>query len=248
MSVRYRVTLLVLVIVLSACTQSRGVNASDLQQRVLFVGNSFMYANNGLENHVRRLAATATPPKLLQVDSHTRGGATLRDHYSQAEVLEVIRDGAYDLVVLQGDIPEIREHSIEPFFEYARLFEQEITGSGAKSVFFMAWPYDRLNWIDLDGIAQAHRQISNKFGALVAPVGVAFQRALAERPDLDMLERDREHESIHGTYLAASVIYATVFGESPEGLSYAPRGVSADEAVFLQQVAWKTVQEWQEGL
>ncbi len=76
--------------------------------------------------------------------------------------------------------------------------------------------------------------------------GVAFARALRERPGLAMLGRDQEHESLHGTYLAASVIYATIFGQSPKGLTYCPAGLSAEEAGFLQEVAWATVRDWQQ--
>jgi hypothetical protein len=60
-----------------------------------------------------------------------------------------------------------------------------------------------------------------------------------------MLGSDHEHETIHGTYLAAVVIFAVVFGVTPEGFSYHPAGVSAEAASFLQGVAWSTVQEWQ---
>jgi hypothetical protein len=59
-----------------------------------------------------------------------------------------------------------------------------------------------------------------------------------------MLGKDREHETLHGTYLAACVHYATLFGVSPEGLSYRPVGVSADEGAFLQSIAWQTVRAW----
>ena len=45
----------------------------------------------------------------------------------------------------------------------------------------------------------------------VARVGVAFQRALAERLPLAMLGPAKEHESIYGTYLAANVVYLTLF-------------------------------------
>jgi hypothetical protein len=96
---------------------------------------------------------------------------------------------------------------VEPFFEYARLFDEEIGNAGAKTMFFMTWPYERLNWITLEEIAEAHDNISTELNASVAPVGIAFQRARVEHPDLDMLGNDKEHESIHGTYLAASVIY-----------------------------------------
>jgi hypothetical protein len=235
--------LTVLLISISASAQVT-YPANRPPERILFVGNSFTYIHDGLETHVRQLAASATPPRIVQADSSTKGGATLRIQFDRAEVHAAIRDGAYDVVVLQEDIPELTEHSVEPFFEYARLFDGEIRSSGARTLFYMTWPYERLNWISLAAIAQAHRDISAELGALVAPVGVAFEHATEQRPELDMLIQDREHESLAGIYLAASVIYATLFGESPEGLTYAPIGVSAEQAAYLQRVAWETVQEW----
>jgi len=112
-------------------------------------------------------------------------------------------------------------------------------------MFYMTWPYERLNWISLEEIADAHRDISIELDASVAPVGVAFDRSLRERADLSMLGRDREHQSIHGMYIAACVVYTSLFGVSPEGLAYAPGGVSAEEAAFLQRIAWESIQEWQ---
>lgn len=107
-------------------------------------------------------------------------------------------------------------------------------------------------------IAQADRNIATELGIDVAPVGLAFQRAMQERPDLDMYDSDGEHPSIYGTYLATNVIYATVFGESPVGLFYLPpegnymfsnggypRGITKEEAAFLQRIAWETVQAYQ---
>ena len=108
----------------------------------------------------------------------------------------------------------------------------------------MTWPYERLDWVTLEEIAKAHRDIQNELKLSVAPVGVAFQRALVQRPSLDMLIDDKEHESIHGTYLAACVIYSSLFGESPAGLSYTSSGVSIEEAAYLQGIAWDIVQEW----
>ncbi len=240
----YLTALLVLVTCLASCAPNREQTVAELPDKILFVGNSFTYIHNGVENHVRELAASAIPPRLIQANSNTKGGATLRIHYGRSEVHDTIREGAYDVVILQEDIPELTEHSVEPFFKHARLFDKEIRNAGAKTMFFMTWPYERLNWITLEEIAEAHGNISTELNASVAPVGIAFQRARAERPDLDMLVNDKEHESIHGTYLAASVIYASLFGENPQGLGYTPTGVSTQEAAFLQRIAWETVQEW----
>ena len=199
----------------------------------------------------RAVRVTAARPPMtadgagLEADRATQGGATLKILHGKPWVHDRIRAGGYAAVILQEDIPELTEHSVAPFFEYGRRFDREIREAGGQAVLFMAWPYARLNWVSLAQIAQAHRDLGKELGVPVAPVGLAFERALKQRPDLPILGRDREHETIPGTYLAASVIYATLFGESPQGFKYCPAGVSAEAAAFLQRVAWETVQAWQ---
>jgi len=44
-----------------------------------------------------------------------------------------------------------------------------------------------------------------------------------------------------GTYLAACVFYATLTGRDPRGLGDGGLAVGADDAAFLQGIAWETV-------
>ena len=104
--------------------------------------------------------------------------------------------------------------------------------------------------LTMDDVAQAHFDIATEQGVDVAPVGLAWKRAMEERPELDMYKKDKIHPSVYGHYLAASVVYATVFGESPVGLTYLPLegfgiDMTEEEAAFLQRIAWETVQEYQ---
>lgn len=115
--------------------------------------------------------------------------------WKDADVRDEIREG-YDVVVLQEDVPET---DVETFHEYARRFEKVIRETGADPVLFMAWSYERLAWISQAEIAQAHRDIARELGVDVAPVGLAWQRVMEERPDLDLFAPDREHPSMHGT-------------------------------------------------
>lgn len=229
----------------TACVSSPHAMTAPAPRKVLFVGDSFTFFNGGVDNHVKLLAASANPPKIVVCESETQGGATLKVLHGKSTVHDKIRSGGYDVVVLQDDIPELTEHSVAPFFEHASLFDQEIRKAGSKTLIFMAWPYQRLNWVSLDTITQAHVDLSRKLGVPVAPVGVAFERALAERPALAMLGPDHEHETLRGTYLAACVLYATLYGECPVGFHYRPDGVTEEEAAFLQRIAWKTVLAWQ---
>ncbi|MCX6288590.1 MAG: hypothetical protein NTW92_02350 [Bacteroidetes bacterium] len=215
--------------------------------KLLFIGNSFTYRNGGIEKHIKLMADNTKKPINIQVDKATKGGATLKIHFGIDSVHEKIKNGNNDIVILQEDIPEYKEHSVAPFFEYATLFEKEIALSKSKLVFFMAWPYERLNWISLDEIVAAHKSIAKQLNATVAPVGIALDRSLRIRPEMAMLGKDKEHESIHGTYLASCVIYATLFNKSLKGVSYWPEGITKQEARYLQALAWKTVKDWKKS-
>ena len=214
--------LFMIALIVGSCATTRPPLSVKSPNRVLIVGNSFTYYNGGLEKHVKQLVLAANGDSSSQANRATKGGATLKILDNLPWVHETIRTGRYDVVIIQEDIPELKEHSVQPFFEHARKFNQEIKNAGGRTVFFMAWPYERLNWITQEQIAQAHREIGKELSAPVAAVGLAFQRSLATRPELAMLGRDKEHETIHGTYLAACVIFATLFDQSPVGLEYHP--------------------------
>jgi hypothetical protein len=56
----------------------------------------------------------------------------------------------------------------------------------------MAWSYERLGWITSDEIAQAHRDAAEELKVEVAPAGVAWQRSIRERPEIDLYAPDRD--------------------------------------------------------
>ncbi len=215
--------------------------------KLLFIGNSFTYRNGGIEKHIKLMTDNTKKPIPVQVDKATKGGATLKIHFGIDSVHEKIKNGNNNIVILQEDIPEYKEHNVAPFFEYATLFEKEITSSKSKLVLFMAWPYERLNWISLDEIVAAHKTIAKQLNATVAPVGIALDRSLSMRPHMAMLGKDKEHETVHGTYLASCVIYATLFNINPIRVRYWPEGITKFEARYLQDLAWKTVKDWKKN-
>ncbi|MBN2393923.1 MAG: hypothetical protein JXR84_24530 [Anaerolineae bacterium] len=211
-------------------------------QQILFVGNSFTFYNKGLDFHMEQLASSANPPLVVQATRSVMSGAWLEQLWKYGNARQLIDKYDYDVVVLQEDIPET---DVDTFHEYARKFVAEIEGTGARPVLFMAWAYERRGWITMEEIAQAHRDIATELGIDVAPVGLAWQRAMEERPELDMYSLDKEHPSIYGTYLAINVVYATIYEKSPVGLTYLPDGITEEDAAFLQRIAWETVQEYQ---
>jgi hypothetical protein len=76
-------------------------------------------------------------------------------------------------------------------------------------------------------------------GALVAPVGRAWERASRD-PELKLHTADGSHPNERGTYLAACVLYATLTNRSPVGLGSGDLAITVEERARLQHVAWDT--------
>lgn len=165
----------------------------------------------------------------------------MKVHWERPEPRAVIAREPWTEVVVQEDLPEI---NLSYFREHARNFVAEICKAKARPILLMTWAYARLDWIDNEQIAQAHRTLAQELGVEVAPVAVAWQRVLRERPQPDLFAPDREHPSLRGTYLQSCVVYATVMRANPVPLRYVPEGLSEPDALFLRQVAWETVRDW----
>jgi hypothetical protein len=214
---------------------------ADPPRKILFIGNSLTYSNDGIYTHLQKLTSSAAPPMTIEADKAVVGGQYFKSLWETfPEPRRAIARG-YDVVVLQEDLPETK---VADFKEYAAKFVDEIRKTGGRPVLLMAWAYRRLSWISMAEIAQAHRQVGKDLGVDVAPVGLAWERVTKERPELNLFKADLEHPNIHGTYLATAVVYATVFRRNPAELSYVPSGITPEAAAFIRKVAWETVEDY----
>jgi hypothetical protein len=218
--------------------------ATPVPHKILFIGDSFTFWQNGIYTHFEKLAAAASPPLMVTADKFAGGGAFLHRLWDMKDPVKAIDTGSYDVVVLQEDIPET---TVADFREYARKFVAVIRKNHARAVFFMAWAYPQRGWISMAEIAQAHRDSATELNVDVAPVGLAWEQASKQRPGMNFYGPDHEHPSIYGTYLATCVVYATIYGRDPSGFAYFPSGVTPEEATFLQRIAWQTVQDYRAG-
>ncbi len=228
----------------AAASPQPSAPADLLPERILFIGNSHTHRYGGMDWLVGNLVASEDLPRTYEAERLTASGVTLAYHF-QNGAPERIREGDWDVVVLQEYLPASPTRTAEPFLDYARWFDEIIMESGARTVFYMTWPQGRYDWADLDDYVAAHRQVEAELGARIAPVGVAMARAQAERPDLALIGADEVHATWVGVYLAAAVIYATLFDRSPQGLDTFP--IRQEDADFLQRIAWETVTDWQAG-
>jgi hypothetical protein len=222
--------------------------------RILFIGNSYIYVND-LPNMIAELAKAGGHK--VKTGMAVKGGWTLVAHAGSAETLDKLKSSKWDFVILQeqSQIPAIDQYRAESMYPAARSLVRQIREAGASPMFFLTWahrdgwPKNGLNSYESMQVQIDHGYlvIAQELSVPVAPVGYAWLMARKHNPQLDLWQRDGSHPNELGTYLAACVFYATLFRESPEGLTYLahlPKEIARELQTIASQTVLKNLKQW----
>ena len=225
-----------------------------LPTSVLFVGNSYLYYNDSLHNHFKRMVDEKYPgyEGSKNVKSSTIGGSRLKhhnlDHLLRPKAISSINK--FELVILQGGSGEgLSKKDRKAFADMAKEHIGKITANGSQAALYMIHayvePHENFDSNLIRVIEKMYVAAGNTNQTLVIPVGLAFENAYKRRPDIKLHNLDGTHPALLGTYLAACTVFASVFNESPVGLSYDYNGlVSTRDKLFLQEIAESTVRNF----
>jgi hypothetical protein len=207
--------------------------------KVLFIGNSFT-GRNDLPGLLTAIAASAPESKQIETDQVLANGASLRQHWNAGRAVEKIEQGQWDFVVLQEQ-STLPIKNARRFHENVRLFNEVIRQHGAHTLLYQTWARQHVPETQV-ALNEATNTIAAEIGAVIAPVGTAWESLSKEAPELVLYDKDGSHPSPLGSYLASCVFYATLFKESPVGLMV-PDGlhVASDHATIMQQAAQDAV-------
>ena len=221
-------------------------------KNVLFIGNSHTYLHY-MPQMLRKLVHADDSGFELNIDQITGEGVGLEWHWKNAPSLEKIRRGPWDYVVLQDRSGGPLE-DLGSFLTHARFLDEDIREQGAKTVFYMTWA-DKSRPRTQKIIADAYSRIAVELGAVLAPVGSAWEKAQALDAKLNLHHIDNRHANPSGAYLTACVFYTVFFNASPEGLpaTLLIKGkirldLAEDRAGFLQKIAYETVLNAEVGM
>jgi hypothetical protein len=217
--------------------------------RVLFIGNSFTSVND-LPGTFAKLAKSGGHK--VEVGMSAPGGWTLQQHASSSDTLNLLIGSKWDYVSLQeqSQIPSLAGDRESIMYPAVRILATRIKENGAQPVLFLTWAH-KDGWpengmsnyeVMQSNVIQGYLSIANELHAKVAPVGYTWLMELRQNPLMNLWQADGIHPTEAGTYLAACVFYATLFHESPVGLSY-HGSLSSETTVELQRIAVKTVLE-----
>jgi hypothetical protein len=180
---------------------------------VLFIGNSLTIEND-LPAMLEALLKSAGVDEVT-VLSLSRPGYGLEDHWRLGVARKMIKDGDWDVVVLQQG-PSATEGR-PSLLEYAGRFAEEIERAGGRTALYMVWP-SRQRFFDFGGVSESYAIAAGSVGGLLLPVGDAWRATWRRDPDVPLYGPDAFHPSPAATYLAALVIFQRLTGLDPRGM------------------------------
>tara|TARA_B100000676_G_scaffold104505_1_gene104295 strand:+ start:620 stop:1405 length:786 start_codon:yes stop_codon:yes gene_type:complete len=223
------------------------VKKIDDPETILFIGNSYLYYNDSLHNHFKRIVEEYKSDfdGGASVKSSTIGGSRLKHH----DVKRLIQPQAissiekFELVILQGGSSEpLNEANRKEFSYFAKKHIDAIKMNESEAALYMTHayvkPHKRFIKNQIGLISDTYTKVGNENQVMVIPVGLAFDLAYRERPDIQLHERDGTHPNLLGTYLAACTVFASIYDKSPIGIKYDYFGaIKEQDRKFLQRIA-----------
>jgi hypothetical protein len=202
-------------IAVTACLSSSTTPVIEHGGRpVLFIGNSLTYVNDVpgiVQSMVDSVGADS-----LDVQSWTEPDFALIDHWSSGRAQTAIQSRKWAFVVLQQG-PSSVEVNRDTLRLATKNFAPLISAAGAKPILYAAWPtVDRQQ--DFPRALESYALAASDVGGLLAPVSAAWLIVITEHPSIPLYSSDGLHATLAGSYLAATVIYATITGKTPVGL------------------------------
>ena len=224
-------------------------------ERVLYIGNSYLYYNDSLHNHVRRMLDEVYES---EIDTTNYKSVTISgsrswhhdiDHSLNYKNLGVKKP--FQLVIFQGGSGEtntVNERNI--FLDEVSKIVKKIKYAGAEAALYMIHayvePHEDTDPRMIENIKQMYIDAGNKNDALVIPVGIAFENAYKAQPNIKLHKHyDGTHPNILGTYLASCVVFSSITHLSPLNIQYSYYGEISDiDKKFLQKIAKETVEDF----
>lgn len=233
-------------------TPSSSTKNSTSSISVLFIGNSLTGANN-LPETISKIANSLGDNMIY--DSVAVAGYTLEQHSQDQNTINIIKSKKWDTVVIQeqSEIPALSQSFVDiNVVPYAIKLATIIRKSNpaAKIIYFETWGYRNGDPYNCDenptvcsyelmqeSLSKSYLRMAQETSGTVAPVGQAWGKVRKNYPIIE-LYRDDSHPSETGTYLAACVMYKTIFKKAVTGAS--SLSIPKSNAVVLQQITQLT--------
>ena len=239
---------------------SNKISETKKIESVMYVGNSFFYYNNSLHNHVSSIVKNHSSKQSLKQRSITINGSSLSWHPLEAYLnnenignfrIDTANDNEYvnledtsiDAVIFMDcSLCPIHPETKASFHENVAKFTKIIRAKGMEPILFMSWPYKNKPSM-INELREEFFKAANVNNIRLVPVGEAFYSFKKKYPEINLYTDDFRHPSKEGTYLAASVVFSTLFNLDVKG-TRGKQGIDAKTTLKIQEIADLTVKNF----
>lgn len=233
---------------------------SEKISSLMLVGNSFFYYNNSLHNHLGDLIKNDPNVTSMKRRSITINGSDLPWHDIESYLsnehigsfrIDTKNNNKYvpssntkiDAVIFMGcSLCPIHPDTKDTFQVYVQKYSEIIRDKNAEPMLFMSWPYKNKPEM-INSLRNVFINTANKNNLLLIPAGEAFYRFNLSYPEIDLYTKDFRHPSKEGTYLAAAVVFASLYGKATAG-NPGIMNLDPEVAHKIQMSVDKTVSEF----
>jgi len=217
--------------------------------RILFIGNSYtQQIRSTVQNMIFR-----SPHKSVVLEFVAPGGKTLAFHSQQQSTLDRIRNGKWDIVVLQD---QSQTPAVYPkrFLQASKQLHQIISETGAATAYYQTWGRrdgDQSNrerygtYASMQAaLNKAYQSAAVRDDAILVPVGEAWQKIRQLNPGIgkSLYRKDGSHPSANGAYLAGLCFYCLLLKGDPEDLRFSGQ-VDATTQSICRKVVHQVISE-----
>ncbi len=192
--------------------------------RILCLGSSSMYFHNQPKRLAEWITKLGPGPAKAEIAGRSGTGVHVylrpefKPEYGVAKgqtVLERIRDGKYDYVVLQIPAEFIAGPEGEEHDRSLDVYCRAIRAAGGQPVFYeMGWGRDEKA---VEGRGKIFAAAARNKATRFAPCSSAWARVRREKPDLELQNPpDRTHPGTLGCYLNLCCLCAAITGKVPD--------------------------------
>ncbi len=203
--------LLVLCMILSAMNFSQidSVKAADEQTDILFIGNSMTYYNE-LQDMFEGLANKMG--KNVECTAATNGGKNLIYQSTASNVVNAIKKGGYEIVILQDIVSSFNANNLMTGAK-SLITTIHQYNPNAKIVFYEPWP-KKPNLVGADSklpyFTEGYLNAARTYNAVLAPAGEAFYDGYVTY-GYDLYVGDNLHPAPMGSFTSAATIYYAIY-------------------------------------
>lgn len=205
--------------------------------RVLLLGNSHVV---GLDGIIEALFEHSRPERFVEAE---RGPfqPTMREHWQSAESRRALETGNWTHVILQGQRYSQSETTLFPT-DFTRAFIARAKERGMVPILFPEHP-QRGRMTEAQYIHTIHEGIAQEEPACLAPVGLAWDRVLAEPEIPSLHDTDGNHASLAGRVLTAVMLHDVLAGSSTDALSGAEVRVADEDLALFEEAVGATLSD-----